>query len=56
MLESVDVILAHRAHIETCLIAIVHLCHVLYLLFANLLVLVIMIGLIIGSGLEELLG
>ena len=56
MLESVDVILAHCAHIETRLIAIVHLSHVLYLLFANLLVLVIMIGLIIGSGLEELLG
>jgi hypothetical protein len=56
MLESVDVVLAHRTHIETRLIAIVHLSHVLYLLFANLLVLVIMIGLIISSGLEELLG
>ena len=56
MLESVDVVLAHCADIETCLITIVHVSHVLHLLSVNLLVLVIMISLIIGSGLEELLG
>ena len=55
MLESVHIVLAHSTHIETRLITIVHMSHVLHLLFVNLLVLVIMICLIIGSGLEELL-
>lgn len=56
MLESVDVVFAHRAHIETRLIAIVHVSHVLHLLFVCLLVLFIMMGFIISSSLEELLG